>query len=579
MAHERIMIVEDEAVISMDIESTLTALGYQVVAAAATGAVAIERALSVRPDLMLMDIMLRGPMDGVEAAERIRALLDVPIIYLTAYATDETLQRAKLTQPFGYLLKPFEERDLRTAIELALYTHQMSAQLRDSEARFRLLAENSTDLITRHAPDGRYLYVSPASRQLLGYEPDVLAETALLDLVHPDDVPAVQRALFGMLAGADVHTLEFRARCVDGFYLWLETTGHAVRDAATGKVVEVQATSRDISARKVAELALRESQAEQVAIAAENVRLYQEVRGHAAELEQKVAERTAELLQREAALREANEKLRELDRLKSQFIAGISHELRTPLTNIKLYASLLERGKPEKQAQYLATLQDEAEVLHRLIEQLLSVARAEAGHPLALARVDLNQMLNDLAVDWCTHAARRDIRLQVRGSTSVPAVMADRLMIAQVFDSLVTNALSYTPPGGEVTVCVHDGRTPGPCGEGFAAREDRPSPADGWVACMVRDTGPGIGLADLPHIFDRFYRGEAALRAGYPGAGLGLAMCREIVQQHGGRLTVDSEPGRGSLFTLWLRLSDVSRHATVGPARLTLEPDRGRGAR
>ena len=130
MSGKRILVVEDEQIVAMDIAGRLTDMGYAVAGTAATGEAAIQRALETRPDLALMDIRLRGEMDGVEAAKQIQAQLDIPVIYLTAYADEETLERAKITQAFGYILKPFEERDLRISIEMALYKHKAESDLR-----------------------------------------------------------------------------------------------------------------------------------------------------------------------------------------------------------------------------------------------------------------------------------------------------------------------------------------------------------------------------------------------------------------------------------------------------------------
>ena len=133
MANAQIMVVEDEGVISKDIQNMLRNLGFSVPAIAFSGEEAIKKAAETHPDLVLMDIVLEGKMDGVEAAEQIRDRFDIPVVYLTAYADDNTLQRAKVTEPYGYILKPFEERELHTAIEIALYKHRMERKLRESE--------------------------------------------------------------------------------------------------------------------------------------------------------------------------------------------------------------------------------------------------------------------------------------------------------------------------------------------------------------------------------------------------------------------------------------------------------------
>jgi PAS domain S-box-containing protein len=133
MTNAQILIVEDEIIIAENIRARLNSLGYAVSAIVFSGEEAIQKAAETRPDLVLMDIKLEGDMDGVEAAEQIRARFDIPVVYLTAYADDDTLQRAKITEPFGYILKPFEVRELHTAIEVALYKHKMERKLRSRE--------------------------------------------------------------------------------------------------------------------------------------------------------------------------------------------------------------------------------------------------------------------------------------------------------------------------------------------------------------------------------------------------------------------------------------------------------------
>lgn len=124
-----VLVVEDESIVSKDIQHSLTKLGYQVVGASATGEKAIELANSEHPDVILMDIMLKGEMNGVEAAEIIRRELKIPIIFLTAYADDATLNKAKIAEPYGYIIKPFKEIDLHTTIEMALYKHQKEREI------------------------------------------------------------------------------------------------------------------------------------------------------------------------------------------------------------------------------------------------------------------------------------------------------------------------------------------------------------------------------------------------------------------------------------------------------------------
>ena len=147
MPNERILIVEDEGIVILHIRKALENLGYIVAGIANYGDDAIVKATEIRPDLVLMDIVLKGKVDGIEAAEKIHAILNIPVIYLTAHADEGTLQRAKVTGPFGYIVKPFRERDLHIAIEFALYKSRMEGernllihQLKDALENVRTLS-------------------------------------------------------------------------------------------------------------------------------------------------------------------------------------------------------------------------------------------------------------------------------------------------------------------------------------------------------------------------------------------------------------------------------------------------------
>lgn len=132
----KILIVEDQNIVALDIQNRLKSLNYVVTGTASSGAGAVKKAEETKPDLVLMDIMLKGDMDGVEAAEEIRYRFGIPVVYLTAYADSNTLQRAKITEPFGYILKPFQEKELQSTIEMALYRHKMENQLKEREVNF-----------------------------------------------------------------------------------------------------------------------------------------------------------------------------------------------------------------------------------------------------------------------------------------------------------------------------------------------------------------------------------------------------------------------------------------------------------
>jgi PAS domain S-box-containing protein len=169
MTQASILVVEDEHIVAKDIATRLQRRGYNVVAIAATAGEAIEEAGRHRPDLVLMDIMLKGDVDGITAADKIRDLYGLPIVYLTAYADDNTLQRAKVTDAFGYILKPFEERELSITIEMALYKHRMEARLRESERWLATTLRSIGDAIIAADTRGAITFMNPVAEQLTGW--------------------------------------------------------------------------------------------------------------------------------------------------------------------------------------------------------------------------------------------------------------------------------------------------------------------------------------------------------------------------------------------------------------------------
>ena len=178
----KILVVEDEHIVAMDLMGRLRNLGYEVPDSASSGEEAIEKAGRWRPDLVLMDIFLNGVMDGIQAAGQIRARYNIPIIYLTAYADSSTLQRAKVTEPFGYVLKPFEERELLTTIEMALYKYRIEQRLKDSERWLATTLKSIGDGVAATDQDGRVKFMNPVAEALTGWKQDEALGKGLIDV-------------------------------------------------------------------------------------------------------------------------------------------------------------------------------------------------------------------------------------------------------------------------------------------------------------------------------------------------------------------------------------------------------------
>jgi PAS domain S-box-containing protein len=219
----RVLVVEDGVIMARDIERRLQSLGYGVAGVAASGDEAVRVVTHVRPDLVLMDVRLKGSLDGIQAAERIRAVVDVPIVFVTAYSDDATLSRARQTDPFGYVLKPFDEKELMTTIEMALYRHKTQKRLLESEQRYRLLSEVTNSfaygLHVSSEGESQVEWATEGFTRLTGQEADALRD--LKGLVHPDDEAVVRERTHRIAAGKDV-AAEYRLRSRDGEYRWVK---------------------------------------------------------------------------------------------------------------------------------------------------------------------------------------------------------------------------------------------------------------------------------------------------------------------------------------------------------------------
>jgi len=303
MSRKRILLAEDESIISLDIASILKGLGYEMAGIVATGEAAIAEAESSRPDLVLMDIVLKGGMDGIAAAEAIQTRLGIPVIYLTGNADMGTVSRARQTNPYGYILKPVSAQDVFTTIDTALHRHELERAVREKNAELAALNEElgqaleelestneqlrvSNESLEREAAerasvelerdererevelffrsgldlfciadtDGYFRRLNPEWERALGYSIDELEGKRFLDLVHPDDVEATMNAI-GELAGQrEVHNFTNRYLCKDGSYRWIEW-----RALLAGTLI--YAAARDITEQRAAIHSLAESEA------------------------------------------------------------------------------------------------------------------------------------------------------------------------------------------------------------------------------------------------------------------------------------------------------------------------------
>jgi len=258
------MIVEDEFVVAADIKVRLEAMDYLISARVTTGQEAINRAEMERPDLVLMDILLRGEIDGIQAAQEIHSRLGIPVIFLTGLADRERIERAKATEPFGYLTKPLNDVELKACVEIALYKAKMERQLVDSERRFRGFFESAGVGMVVLDPDNRFVRANSFLCDMLGYSEEELTGRRAEEMIPPEDVHIVQAALKRIWeSGTDHESYEKRFIHRDGHLIWARISLALIRDGNgvplyfTTQIQDITESRRTMEALRKSELWMR----------------------------------------------------------------------------------------------------------------------------------------------------------------------------------------------------------------------------------------------------------------------------------------------------------------------------------
>ena len=369
-------------------------------------------------------------------------------------------------------------------------TGQVAAQARiaRSEARYRLLADNASDLITQCDLDGKFTYISPAIQALTGYTADELMGRPALELIHPDDTDALRSSVQAQIVGgARPVAVEYRIRHKSGEEVWFEARPTVALDPDTGRVRGITDIARDITRRKTLESSLRAARAE--------------------------AEKAASV--------------------KSEFMANMSHELRTPLTAVigfsKLAAEQPELGQDARR--FLNRVNTGAKALLATVNDILDFSKLEAGQveikPRAMAPGALASETFALFTD---QARAKGITLRAGGLDALPdAVSADPDRIRQILLNLLGNAVKFTETGHVSLRAAYD-----------STHEA--------LRFEVSDSGGGIPADHIGQLFQRFSQIDGSSTRSHGGTGLGLAICKGLVEAMGGRIGVQSQPGQGSSF-------------------------------
>jgi len=245
----RILVVEDESITAKDIQKTLRNLGYDVSSVVSSGEAAIQKVQENKPDLALMDIVLKGRMDGIQAAEQIRSRFNIPVVYLTAYADDKIVERAKLTEPFGYIAKPFEDRELKNTVEMAIYKAKIERKAKQAVKEWEVTFDSISDLVSIHDKDFKLVRVNKAFADAFKAKPEELIGKYCHEVVHGLKGPHPYCACKELLENKIATTVDFFEANMG---VDVEISASPVFDDK-GDVMAMVHITKDISERKRAE--------------------------------------------------------------------------------------------------------------------------------------------------------------------------------------------------------------------------------------------------------------------------------------------------------------------------------------
>jgi len=610
----KIMVVDDESAIIMQLEERLRTMGYEVVGTAASGQEAVDKARRLAPDVILMDIVMPGKLDGIEAAEAIRAEMDVPVLFVTGYAEDEFVGRAKGVEPFGYIVKPFHESEIKATIEVALHNKTMERRLQQSEAElrlFRTLLDQSRDAIYVMEPEtGRFLDVNEQACRGLGYTRAELLDMAVTDIeaIIPDKLSWETHVAQVREQGWRVLLGERKRK--DGATFPVEVQ---VSIATIGSQEYMTAVVRDITERQQAETRIRDlaripaenpnpvlrvggngvltycNEASEPLLAAWGCKVGGRLpdplaavvgkareSGRPEQAEVSVPDRTylvcaapvgddrsanvyaIEITER----KQMEERLRHTEKMDAigQLAGGVAHDFNNQLAGIMGFACLLqERVKDEKLRNYADTIVRLCEQSKDLTGKLLAFSR---GGKYEIAPVDIHELVAEV-VSILEHSIDKRVRIKqlLEASPSVTAGAAGQLQNSLL--NLALNARDAMPNGGELTLRTdmldldetfcrqHPGATPGR-----------------HLRISVTDTGVGMDQKTQKRMFEPFFttkpQGE--------GTGMGLASVYGTVVNHHGAIEVESEVGRGAAVTIYLPLAEVPEQKKTETAVRTASP-------
>jgi PAS domain S-box-containing protein len=514
----KILIVEDEGIIARDIRDCLENLGYQVPAIATTGEEAIQKATDLHPDLILMDIRLKGEMDGIQAAEQIWNVLQIPIVYATGFSDRDTLERAKLTHPFGYILKPIEERELYAAVETALHQYRVNRSLQDREQWLSTVLRDIGDGVIVVDVQYKVRLMNLVAEALTGWRQEEAIGRDIAEvfrIVHEQNYLQIPNPVIEAIEQGTLKYLPGNVLLLprDSIPIPIADTATPIRDEL-GKITGAVIVFHDITRRRLAE-------------------------------ERELA------LQRAQQLEAQMEEMERLNQLKDEFLNTVSHELRTPLANMKMAIQMLEimldqngilqeEGSPtNRTVRYLEILRDQCNQELTLVNDLLDLQRLNADtYSLSFTPITLQDWIPHIVENFQIRIQSSQQKVEIHISDSLPALTSDMASLTRILSELLNNACKYTPANERITITAQL-QAIEPSTE--TSLDLPPEFSVPGVQISVCNSGVEIPEADLSRIFEPFYRVPNADVRKQGGTGLGLALIKKLVNYLSGTIMVESQ--------------------------------------
>jgi len=512
MTNSRILIVENEPMVAEGIQACLKGFDYDVVGVAGTGERALEMARDMLPDLTLMDINLDGDLDGTQVAKIIRSRYGIPVIYLTACADEVTLQRAKSTVPLGFLLKPFNERELRSSVEIALYRRQLEKNA-SFDSDWNQHAINSLgDEIIATDQNNQVKFMNCAAERITGWffiEAHERQLSEILNLKRSDASRIISQSSHSDQPNqrSNVHISGITLIQSDGrSMLPVDVIANPIRDAKNDRI------GTSLILRSVEDTWIDNNNNPEI-------------------------QQTNLVDEKMAALQE--------------LVEGLAHGINNSLSGSLGFLELLRRyGKISDEFQKWA---DSAISGCRDAAQLINKVRSTCSSiPIRTTRLELNEVVNTL-VEQLTNRVDENVSVRFVPAPSPTMIDGDRSQIEQVILNLIFNAALAMPQGGEVEVSItNESLQPVPTNSQSKDSQSKDSQSNGhnnYAVVAVKDSGVGIAPESISRIFDPFY---TTIRDGKVfGKGLGLTLAYAIMKGHGGWINVESAESAGSIFRLF----------------------------